>query len=266
MVPQSDGEALREVIYKRYTILECIGDSRKTIPEIVTDSQKSRTTIDRSIKSLESHQLIRELEGRQYELTNKGKLVRDEVKDYNAFIDSLAGTTDLICSLNDVEQIPRDVFRDAEYRIADPKAPETCLQYISDILKSATHFQATSTVAHTYLIDIICSTISKNNTKTEITAEKDIIESLAQIRKDNLKRIASDDSVDFFSVDKPIPYTGWVIDTPSREVGVLILHSGGGIKGVVMNDSQQTIDWLRKFCDRYQSDGTLITESSIQDL
>ncbi|WP_152420663.1 helix-turn-helix transcriptional regulator [Halorubrum tebenquichense] len=266
MVPQPDGEALREVIHKRYPILECIGDSQKTIPEIVTDSEKSRTTVDRGIKSFKNHQLIRESERGQYELTNKGKLARDEIKDYNAFMDSLAGTTDLVCSLSDAEQIPRDIFRGAEYRIADPKAPETCLQHISEILKSATQFQATSTVALTYYLDMIHNTINRNNTKAKIIAEKDVIESMAQMRKEDLKQLCSDDRMNLFSIDKSIPYTGWVINTPSREVGVLIFHSGGGIKGILMNDSQQTVEWLRTFCDRYQSNGTLITESTIQGL
>lgn len=266
MSPQSDGETLREVIHKRYPILECISGSQKSIPELVAVSQNSRTTIDRAIKSLKTHQLIQKLDGGKYELTYKGKLVKNEVKDYNALMDTLADTTDLVCSLNDGEKISRDVFRGAEYRIADPKAPETCLQLIAELLKSATQFQATSTVALTYFLDIICNTVSQNNIEVEITAEEHVIESMAQIRKEDLAQLCSNNCVSLFSIEKPIPYSGWVIDAPPREVGGFVVHSGGAVRGILMNDSQQTVDWLRTFCDGYQSDGTLVTESAIRRL
>lgn len=264
MPSQTDGEALRKVAHKQFPILKCLSQSPKTIPELVSDSQRSRTTIDRGMNSLTQHQLIQKTDEKKYKLTTKGKLVKDEIEDYNALTDTLADTTDLICSLTDGEKIPRDIFRDAEYRLADPKAPETCLQPVADLLRSATQFQATSTVALTHFLDIVCSAVRDNNIEIKVTAEKHVIESMAQIRNKDLAQLCSNNCVSIFSIEKSIPYTGWVIDTPSREVGGFLVHSQGAVRGILMNNSKQTVEWLRAFCGGYQSDGTLVTESAIR--
>lgn len=175
MESKYDGKQLRDLVHKRYDILKCIDESQKDIPTIVSSTNFSRTTVDRSIKTLIEHDLIEKTGDRKYELTSKGELIKDETKDFHILTDSIASATDLISYLNQAEQIPRYIFCDASINMANPKAPEACLQPIVQLLEEATYFRATSRVAMTYGLDKLYDIADKKQAKVEICGKKEVI-------------------------------------------------------------------------------------------
>ncbi|PSQ54951.1 hypothetical protein BRD22_11245 [Halobacteriales archaeon SW_8_68_21] len=264
MEPKYDGKQLRDLVHKRYDILECINKSQKDIPTIVTNTKFSRTTVDRSVKTLIKHDLIQETEDRKYKLTSKGELIKDETKEFHILTDSIASATDLISYLNQPEQIPPYIFRDASINMANPKAPEACLRPIIQLLEEATYFCATSRVAMTYGLDKLYDIANKKEMKVEICVGKEVMNFSSKLYKEKMKKLCQANHIEIYSTSNAVPHSLWIVETPSNTKGGFVVHSDGAVKGILSNDSSQAVDWIEMLYNSIQDESELITESAIR--
>ncbi|WP_152421870.1 transcriptional regulator FilR1 domain-containing protein [Halorubrum saccharovorum] len=178
----------------------------------------------------------------------------------------MASATDLISSLNQAEQVPRFIFRGANISMADPKAPEACLQPIIQILEKSTHFRTTSRVAMTYGVNKLCKIVKKRGISVEVCAQKKVIKSMSKLCREEMKELYEVENVKIYSISDPVPYSLWIAETPSNTQGGFVVHLDGAVKGILSNDSPQAIDWMEMSYDKIQEGGKLVNESTIQNI
>lgn len=253
----SDGEKLRDTLRKRNQVLQTLIDNPQTKSELTESVSTSHSTVERAIRSLQELGCI-ELQNEQYHVTLTGKLSLNVYQDYVNTTDDLAEIHKVIDSLPETISLDREFINGASKHIADPKVPETALSKSNKLLNSATKLTGLAPLSLPSYPDLIQSEIQENNLEVELVVERDVLDSLYEVRGESFANFIANNNTSIFSTDEPIPCAIWIMETPEGEHAGITVYNQSSVQAVLINDREEAVEWARETYEKHRENSSKI--------
>lgn len=245
MAETSEGTELRSILHKRHNILAALVSDPRTKPELVDALDSSRSTIDRAIRDLEDEGCI-ERQNSVYQPTQVGYVAFTEFNRYEKTTDGIGRASDVLNAASPEARIDPAFLSGVTVQMADPHAPESALEDSIEVLKTADRLVGLAPVVLSLYTETLTALISEYNLNAELVLYEDTLDSLLRYYQDQISNFM--DHIDFYVTDQDLPYALWIMDHEEHPQAGITIHENGGVRGVLMNDSAEALQWAH---DRY---------------
>ncbi len=246
-------EGLREAVAKRHDVLAVLLEEPMTKPELVDRLTASRSTIDRAIRELEEVETVERI-GSTYHPTTSGKIAFSEFQNYVKTTETLTDGIPLLEVWPDDSPISPAVIRDAEVHVADSHTPENALTPIVNVLKSASKVRVLMPVVLTTYLDILETFVEENCLEVELVVEDEILGAFDDPYWSANRGLETASEVRVHTSEAELPFTLWLIDTDDERYAGVTVHERGGIRGVILNESPDAVEWATDHYETYRDE------------
>lgn len=246
-------QEIDEVVSKRRVFLAALSEEPATKPELVERVDASRSTIDRAIDDLESHDFVTRPDDK-YRLTLAGKQAYECHRSYLDDIADIATANEILASLPPDVPFTLDLLDDADVECAQPHDPMHPLEQSREIISGANRLQLVSPAVYPVCVDVIREG-TDDGMELELVVPEEAIDTLTDRYDDSLCWVDNDGS-QLYELEAAPPYMLWITETPDGEYTGLVSHSDTGVRGLIVNDDEQSREWARQEYERYRDQST----------
>jgi len=219
--------------------------------EMASEADSSRTTVYRGFEELVELNLVTEV-GDDYIPTNFGRIVFQQVQDFNERLGDIQAARDLISELPNGEPKVGDFLIGAEVARPNPVAPLNLIEELSCEIEAATTLQILTRVVHPRVVDSIIDLLKKEESEVEMVLGHTAIEHLI---KNFLGRLSEDVLTGQFSLlsapNEP-PFGLIIIEEPLIEDYLVVYDDRGNICGYLRNDRAKAHKWAKSTYAEYR--------------
>lgn len=241
----TEGEQLREVLAKRYWLIEAFSEEPKTKPELVDELGYSRSTINRAIDELLDVECVEPAQpaGRQFQLTMAGQAALQLHRDYRTETERVQTNTAL---LNTVPSDSLDkAFLDDADVYSSTRTPDIAHQPGTELLEEATRMIGTAPVVQHDYFDNFMGRLQEGGFELELIIESSLIEAIERSYADKFAALMEFDTVNAYVTEESLPYALWLTEQDTSEYAGITLYEDGGLKGTIVNDTDTATAWTR---------------------
>jgi len=213
---------------------------------LVGEVDQSRSTVYRSLDSLEEHDLITEKRGK-YTPTPKGKLLFQEISRVWEIGECLNSIDPLLDCLP-VESIDPRVFENAKITTASRYSPDDHVKPLIELLSTSDSVRLLIPSLSKQLAEVL----SSNNLDGELIIESDGFDHLLKEESSSPLNIVSLKNLDVYIVNKRLP-VGIAVSEGECDEMAIILYKDGRLHGIVENSSRYSIHWAKEYYTRFRS-------------
>lgn len=246
---------LLELLARRGHILHHLDSGPKPKPTLVDALGVSRSTVDRAVRDLETHDLVTRDAG-TVTLTTRGGVILDL---YRYLSDVIACVDALDEPLDDVPLESRPhyaMFRDATIVTGGGAAPHHPISVYEDELSNADRVRAISMTVIPGLVDHYEDRILDGDLTVEMVVSDAVLSRLVSNHADALEMSIDHDQVSLFQTDTSLPYGVTVLDGASGGSAIIHLYGEGGIAALVQSSSPAAIAWAESLVSEHRNQAT----------
>jgi len=252
----------REVLERRFEVLQQLGDSPATKPELVEKLATSRSTVDRAINDLVDVKCVTAESG-QYRATTAGRLALREHSRYRETAHAVQETTNLLNHLPADTEIDVDLLDGATATMAEDHAPDQALVPSIEILDRATCLRGLAPVVLNFYPELLSNRFTESELTVEIVAETAVLSTLPDIPSLSGTALHEMDGLTFYETDDGLPYALWLMDTPEESYAGITAYDSGGVAGVLINDTDAAVQWAQERYEQYRENAQLVSASEL---
>lgn len=242
-----------ETLSRRRRILAALEDRPRRKRDLVDALDRSRSTIDRAIRELETLGFV-ERGGGTCRLTAAGRLA---LAEHRRSVDVFAAITDACDLLADV---PPDapmspaMLEGATIHEPAPYAPNEAVKAIMDRLDDAERFRAAIVADRIPRFRQRLAELSVDGSLDhEAVLTADLAAHLFATHTEQMRTAMIDGDVDLYRTPS-LPYDLGVLETDSRSVAIVIVSDPDeSITGVITNDSPAAVEWAETTYRRFRA-------------
>jgi len=252
--------SIRDVLSKRYAVLSLLIEQPRTKPELVDNLDCSRATVDRAINELLDTRCVQLVEttSRRYEATQTGVIAAETHSNYRDTIDALDEAWTALNPLPADATVAPKFLRGAD--VYSP--PDPARQPSQEIFRDCTNFYGTAPAVFKAYFDSHLQKLQDDEFDSEIIFQADVVEEIQNRYSTQFEKLAAFDSMSLFVVERQLPYALWLMELESRTVGGITTYESGNIKGIIINDSPEAIQWVRTEYQQYKNRSTPLAAPS----
>lgn len=252
----------REVLERRYEILQQLIDSPATKPELVENLETSRSTVDRGINDLVAVDCVTAENG-EYHATTTGHLALREHSKYRETAQAVQDTTDLLNHLPAETGLDVDLLNGATVTMAEDHAPDQALVPTIEIFDRATCLRGLAPVVLNFYPDLLSNRLAESELTLELVAETAVLSTLPDIPNLSDTSLREMDGLTLYETDDGLPYALWLMDTPGESYAGITAYDSGGVAGVLINDTDAAVQWTQEQYERYRENAQLVSSSEL---
>jgi len=251
-------EGLLDVLANRESILAAVRDVATTKRDLVDELSVSRSTVDRAIRDLETHDLVRRTDG-GYRATLTGRLLLSTRQEYARRVTDTAAVGDLVAHLPAEADVPIETFATATaYRPdqPDPYRPTTVLR---DLATEATHNRGVlAQQATPNATDVVRRRVVEGDLDIEYLISPAMREYLWAEQPEMVTELITAGGVDFYEAD-PLPFDYALLTTPDATHFLVVVYDARGtLQGVLHSTEAAAIQWGETTFDSHLEDARLV--------
>lgn len=237
-----DGERIRDVVRKRADVLGALSTGRLDKRALGDAVGVSRSTVDRAIAELEETGLIRRAGG-QFEATRAGELALETYREYSETTDTLGDAIPLLEVIPDDAHIDTEILEGGRVTYGDPTLPEAALTEVLSQFSGAETLRGFAPVVKTNYVSMLRDAVEDEGLSVEIIVKAETLDSLGSVAaaREEVAAFFTDDAVDVYTTEEPLPYALWLLDGPGVEHAGITVHEGGAVVGVLNNDRPEAV-------------------------
>ncbi|AGB16998.1 hypothetical protein Halru_2415 [Halovivax ruber XH-70] len=258
MDEQDESKELRRVVEKRHGVLETLAKRPQTKPEIVENISPSRPTINRAIRNLIDLDCI-ERPDNEYELTSVGMIALREYQKYHETIEKVNRSSDILLELPK-GSITSRFLRGSQVDHTNPSAPEASLETSISYIKNSSELSTFVTVIKPFYLDGIVELTRDEGLNTEIIMEENTLEAFQEFFPARFDQIVATEDISMYVLDANLPFGLWFVNGDIGDVAGIAVHTSGGLKGVLINDSDVAVTWAHDTYSEYRERADPITQ------
>lgn len=253
------GSQLRDVLSKRHRLLRVFLDGPKTKPELVSNIDQSRSTVDRAVAELLEIECIEPatVAGNEYRITLAGELALQTYLDYCETSAKLQLHTSLLNAVPSDAEVSKTFLSAADVH-SSTKAPDVATQPAIELLPEATKLAGTAPVVYGEYFEVLNEWIQKEDSALELVLEKNLLDAIEDNYRSKFARMKDSESVKIYVLDEQIPYAIWLLDHETTSHAGITIYEDGGIKGSLSTDTPQAVRWAREEYDRYKTESSRV--------
>ncbi|WP_408957565.1 helix-turn-helix transcriptional regulator [Natrinema sp. 74] len=256
----TDGEQLRDILSKRYWLVEALSEKPKTKPELVDELESSRSTINRAIDELLDVGCVEPMQPtrQQFQLTMAGQAALQFHRDYRAETERIQTNTALLNTLP-ADSLDKAFLAEADV-YSSVRTPDIAHQPGTEPLEEANRMIGTAPVVQREYFDNFMGRLQEGGFELELILESSLVEAIEQSYEDEFAALMGFDTVIAYVTEEPLPYALWVIEQTTSEYAGITLYEDGGLKGTIVNDTDTAIAWTRNQYAEYREAASKFTQ------
>jgi len=248
---QRDISEIRDTVVRRIEFLDSLEKEPKDKRTLATESDCSRTTIDRAIRELEAMELVAYRDGRHH-LTQLGQLVAEEYREFEDCLRRLIRLKPFIQWLP-LDDFPVDLecLEDAEIFVSDPSNPYAAANRHADVMASAETFSALLPAVGLNQIEAARQSVIDGTQEQHVIIERAVADTLQSEPhyKEILDDLLDSGRVEIAVYDGDIPYFLGLYDDV---VHIGVEDAEGIPRALVETADSRVRDWAQSTYEDYR--------------
>lgn len=250
-----------DLLLLRYDLLSCLDGNEYEKPELADRIDSSQATIYRALNDLEEAGMI-EYETDGYKLTICGTILLEEYTKFTALIEDTIDARHVLNTIPGTPSISVELLRNSEIVPAD--SPETHVPgtRITTLISEGTRVQGLAK-AHTQpdAHDVWHRNIVERDVDTELVFQADMYDHLRSLENPKIEETLSSENFTAYTVGH-VPFGLLLIETRDGDSCAVLLAYGSEdfLRGILINDSEEAIDWARNVYQKYKQRATVQAE------
>ena len=241
-------------IGRRADLLGALDGRAARKPELETELDVSRSTIDRGIRELEQRALIERTDG-GYQRTLAGSLALEEYDRLRERVEGLARGGELLAALDRDVDLDSAMLAAATLIERERTSPYRPVEELYDIIDAATEVRAFDLTVHPQQADVYRRNV-EDGMVTELVLSAEVIERLVAAHATAFEATVETNRVGLWQATEELPYGLLVAETPSGPVAVVMVYSDRGVVGCIRNDDPEAVAWARQRFERERDRAT----------
>jgi len=253
----------RGTVVQRESLLGALRDEPLDKPTLVDRLGVSRSTVDRGIRDLETHDLVtRTSEG--FAVTPTGEAVYRAYERFERRLTEIEEMQTVLAHVDAGDDLDPAVLEDAEVYLEDAPAPDNVAFQMSEISARAdTVRSVTRTISRARSARRLYNAVVNQGMAFEAVYTVDMASFVKAWGTDDRKEMAESGNYRAFVSDGDAPFTVFIYEqseTGHADVGVFVYDEDDDLVGVILNDTDRAVEWAEAYFQRFRDDAIEITE------
>lgn len=251
---------LLPLLARREGLLSELDGETRSKGELVRLLDVSRSTVDRTVRQLETAGLAERGDG-GVRLTTTGQLLFDE---YRTFADR---ADDLLAAREALSTVPRDATVDpdllvgASVTLADRTTPYRPAERQLELLQGADHVDLIATVIAPRFVDVYREHVIDGDMGIRAALSPAVATEIVAEYPETLSQLLATDRVSLRTLDATPPFSIARFDYPDRACAAVIIHSEDGPRAHIKNDADAAVAFVTEQFERYWDGATPLQPS-----
>lgn len=256
------GDRFRAILENRSEVLRALTADPDTKPALADSLDTSRSTIDRAIRDLESAECITRTDD-GYVATTTGRLALAEYDRYCRRNGAIQGAYEFLNSLHPDAPVDPAILLDATISMPEEHAPDQALKPSIDLVKRSTSIRGLAPAVLSFYPDLLEQRVREADATIEIIAAEDVLAVLPNLMSERVSEFLEHDNVSLYHADGDLPYALWLMGTDDGIHTGITSYDSNGVAGVLLNDTDDAVEWATAEYERYLDSAELISTSSL---
>ncbi|ADQ68939.1 Sugar-specific transcriptional regulator TrmB [Halogeometricum borinquense DSM 11551] len=253
-----DPDDVVDAVSRRAEIMQRLLDGPQYNRDIRESVGVSRSTAYKAISELEEMGLARRgSEG--YELTATGRLLFEEYRRFRNRVEAVCHPAQLLSILPADIDINFEVLEGAEVSFAERYAPNRPVTEIADVIRDADVLRGTGPVVLPSYVELFHDQFVAGELEAELVFERAAFDHLSTDYADEFSEAVESGALEVRVTDEELPFGLLMIEKPTQKVGVIVYDRGGELRGFILNDSENAVEWGEKKWERYREAAAPLT-------
>jgi len=252
----SGERSVLRVLDKREPVLAALCEDSLAKPDLVEELTVSRSTVDRAIRDLETHDLVARTDG-GYRGTLAGRVLLSARREYVDQVVETAGIGDLVAHLPADAEVPVETFATAEAYRPETTNPHRPTTFLRDLAARTVHHrgvlvrQATPNAPA-----VIRERALAGSTDVEYLISPAMRDYLWTERPVLVTDLVEDGGVEFYEVTA-LPFDYGILTTPEEANFVVVVYDDRGtLQGVLHSTDERAVRWAEETYREHLPDAT----------
>ncbi|MDL0125960.1 hypothetical protein PNQ92_11140 [Halobacterium salinarum] len=248
-------DSMIQVVHKRLDVLRYICEQRPAKQELVDATSKSRPTIDRVIRELEEHNLVRRANG-LCKPTFAGKKACDLYLGVTDSFNLLDDANGELSSLPIDTELPTSIFRDSAVFQPPDHTPYKKIEVMYDDFSEGDSLIAATPVFLSPYINQILSRGASGEMNVSLIVHEEIPDALPESKKSALFECRKSGNT-VVEVDQIPEYSLFLID--ERILYLTLFSDTNHLSVAIRNTSDRAIRWSKSRISEIKENATTLT-------
>ncbi len=245
----------------RYELVSALEDGPKSKAELTDELACSRSTVDRSVRHLETYHLLERDENRCL-LTRAGLLALETYRDSLSTLETITAVAPSMGSLSPTDPFDPVVLDGATVHEPHPHAPGEPIERIADVLREATRLRGLTAVDRLpQFRRILTERTTTGALEADLVFTEDLLAFMLEAYPDNLETVLEEPVVSGFVIEG-LPYEIALLETPTNLYTFVVVSDDEDVIRVIENTTQSAYTWGETVFQDYQSRATPLSPSS----
>lgn len=240
------------LLARRADLLDALRGTERTKSELADALSVSRSTVDRTVRDLESHDLVER--GDAVSLTLSGALALDA---FDRFADQL-GTLDEISSL--LDSLPTDanvdpvLLRNAAVVNPSRVAPQRAVETYRELVGDATRVRGFVSAVLDTNVSTFREQIVERDVPVELVLAPDALDVLVASHDDAIVEARASGNFSLYRATTTLEYSLMLVEHGSVTYVCGLFYDDSGRVGLVRNDDPDVVAWAEDVYEAIRSD------------
>ncbi len=258
-------EGVVDLVTRRIDVLQYLDGSTAGKETLVEELDISRSTVNRSLRELESAGFVTRSEG-GFTASATGRTVAELYREFRTTLTEAVGAQPLLSALPPSATVSHAMIRGSDIHVSEPPTPYRPIERVTDLVTAAETFRSLSTaVARPESFDRITKAVVDDGLDAEIVFEVSVAEQIRTSRADPIREAMESDQFAMYATAE-LPYSlGIVRDSGTSHAFLVVSSPESELRGVVINDSAAAIAWAEKVYRNHRAAATELPPPETRD-
>jgi len=246
------------VLAQRAELLRSLRDGPQSKPDLVAAQSASRSTVDRAVRTLETHGFVERDDG--VSLTLRGRLALDAYDEFAATLGSLDAAGELLDVLPADARLDGALLRGATVVQSDPVAPQRPYVAYQSVLEDATAVRGFAPAVLDENVARFRDRIVDAETTVDLTVAPAALAELVASHSAAIEESLATGRLTLREASTVLDYSLMLVEQPDRTVVCALVFDDHGIAGVVENDTARAVGWASDVYESIRDDATVLRD------
>lgn len=235
-----------ELLARRAPVLQALRQDPSGKGDLMARLDVSRSTVDRSIRELQSNDLIERVEG-TYRPTLAGRIALASYEEFSDRAESVQADTDILACLPPDAPLSTDLLVGSETVRAEPTAPQRPIEALQQAVASADRIRGSVVGVTAQFVDAYRRRVA-SGCEIELVVAADALSRLVGQYADAVEELIESGRVELREVESTPPYSLKIYDSDGERRVAVAVYGDNSLRALIRNDTSEAVRWAE---DRY---------------
>lgn len=230
-----------ELLARRAPVLRALRRDPAGKGDLMSRLDVSRSTVDRSIRELQSTDLIERVDS-AYRPTLAGRIALAAYEEFSERAESIQANTDVLACLSADVSLSADLLVGSETIRAEPTAPQRPVEAISETVAWAERTRGSVIGVAAQFVDIYRRQVESGG-EVELVIAADALSRLVGEYAEILEELVATGRVELREVPSPPPYALKIHESAGERRVAVAVYGDNGLRALIRNDTPEAVRW-----------------------